>query len=152
MCILQPTWICCGGDFLKVPCLIWSSWCVSAIHDLVGQWSGTELTVKTIVCTWQFLTSRSPANLRWKSSIYVGRQCEPWRHHQLERGSMERSASSCSWLCNGESIRRPWCSQLDVYNSAHLDMVMVALSPVGPASSALLGVLEPAATLWVSVS
>ena len=63
---------------------------------------------------------------------------------------MESSAPSCYQLCNGESIRRPWCSQLDVYTSTLLDVVEVALSSEGPESCALLGVLAQDDILWGS--
>ena len=54
---------------------------------------------------------------------------------------MEISASSCYILCNGEFVGRPWCSQLDVYTSACLDVVAVALSSEVPDSCDIPGVL-----------
>ena len=151
MCILTPACIGWSGDVLKVPCLHCFSWCVSAIRDLVGQRSVMAFRVKIIVCPWPFLTSRSPETLILKASSHVGLQREPWHHQPLARVSVERSASSCSRICNGEAVRRPWCYQLDVCNSAHLAAVRVALSPVLPASSNLIGALASASTLWVSV-
>ena len=81
----------------------------------------------------------------------LGRQHKPWRCQLMEQGAVEILSSSSSRLCDGEAIGRPWCYQLDVCNSAHLAAVTVALSPVLPASSNLIGALASASTLWVSV-
>ena len=71
-------------------------------------------------------------------------------HQPLTRGGVESLASSCYQIYNSEVIVRPWCSQIDVYNSAHLIKVVVTLYSEGPASCDLLGALEPSTTLWVS--
>ena len=78
----------------------------------------------------------------------VGRQCEPWIHQPLVQRYMESSASSCYQLYNGESARLPWCYQLDVYNSTHLEVIAVALYSDSPDSCAILGVLAQDAILW----
>ena len=77
---------------------------------------------------------------------------EPWIRQPLVQGYMEISDSSCYKLYNGESVRRAWYSQLDVYTSTHMDVVEVALSSEVPDSCALLAVLAQDATLWGSVS
>ena len=65
---------------------------------------------------------------------------------------MKILASSCYQIFNDEPAGRPWCSQLDVYNSTRLDMVAVALSSEGPDSCDLLGALAQDTTLWGSVA
>ena len=71
----------------------------------------------------------------------MGRQCEPWGRQPLVQGYIGISASSCYQLCNGESVGRPWCYQLDVYTSILRDVVAVVLSSEDPTSYAILGVL-----------
>ena len=71
----------------------------------------------------------------------VGRRCEPWIRQPLVIVDVQISDSSCYQLCNGESVGRPWCYQLDVYTSTCLDVVAVALYSEVPDSYALLGVL-----------
>ena len=53
---------------------------------------------------------------------------------------------------NLESIRRLWCSPLDMYTSTCLDVVEVDLSSEVPESCALIGVLAQDVTLWGRVS
>ena len=77
----------------------------------------------------------------------LGRRCETWRRQLLMRGDVEISASSYYRLFNGEAIVNPWYSQIDVYISAHLVTVAVALSSEGPAICSILGALAPAAIL-----
>ena len=71
----------------------------------------------------------------------MGRRYEPWSRQPLVQGYMEIPASSCYQLLNGESVRHPQCSQLDVYTSTLLGVVSVELSSEDPESYALLGVL-----------
>ena len=65
---------------------------------------------------------------------------------------MKILASSCYKICIDESDGRPWCYQLDVYNSTRLDVVAVALSSEGPDPCDLLGALAQDTTLWGSVA
>ena len=65
----------------------------------------------------------------------------PCNRQPLDQGDVERLASSCYQLCNGEAIGHPWCSQLDVYTSTCLDMFELVLYSEVPTSCALLGVL-----------
>ena len=74
-----------------------------------------------------FLSSVSFATSRYKVVGLMGRRCEPWHLQPLTRGDVDSSDCSCSRICNGEAIGRPWCSQIDVYTSAYLIIVAVAL-------------------------
>ena len=82
----------------------------------------------------------------------VGQKCEPWSRQPLVRGYMEISASSFYQLCNSESIKHPWCSQLDLYTSIHLYVVAVVLYSESPESCAIIGMLAQYVTLWGSVA
>ena len=76
----------------------------------------------------------------------------PSAYSAWTRGDVEISASSCSWLRNGEAVRHPWCSWLDVYASTHLAVILVVLSSGVPFSCSLIGVLVQAVAMYVSVS
>ena len=98
------------------------------------------------------MQSKANTGLNSTAEGLVGRRYELWIRQPLVRGYMASLSYSCYQLCNGESIRRPWCSQLDVYTSTRLDVVEVVLSSEGPEQYALLGVLAQDATLWVIVA
>ena len=74
-------------------------------------------------------------------------QCEPWYPQLMGEGAVNISSSFRSRLCNGEAIRRPWYYQSNVYTSAHIVKVAVAIYSEVPASYAILGALAPAVTL-----
>ena len=127
-----------------------SYWCVSKRGDLVGQRSRTALTVKIVIYPLPFFPSSYPVTFRYKAAGLLVWRYEPWLCQLLTRGDVERLASSCYQLCNGESIGRPWSSQIYLYTSSDLVKVLVALSSEGPDSCALLVVLAPSTTLWGS--
>ena len=98
------------------------------------------------------MQSKATTGQNMTATVLVGLRCEPWIRQPLVQGYIEISASSCSQLCNGEATGLPWFSQLDVYNSTHLDVVDLVLSSEVPDSCALLGALAQNATLWGSGS
>ena len=153
-----PTWCVyfhppvyhCGGVVLRGTWLMCSYWCVSKRGDLVGQRSRTALTVKIVIYPLPFFPSSYPVTFRCKAAGLLVRRCEPWICQPLTQGDVEILASSCSWLCNGEPIGRPWSSQIYVYTYSSLVKFVVALSSDVPDSCALLVVLAPSTTLWGS--
>ena len=120
---------------------------MSATCKLVGKRSRTALTVKTVIYPLPFLSSISPVTLICKFVGLVGLQCESCRCQPLTRGYVVSLAYSYSQLCNGEAIGNPWYSQIHVYTSAHIEMVVVELYSEGPAACGLLGALAQDVTL-----
>ena len=70
---------------------------------------------------------KAATGLNSTETVLVGCRCEPWHRQPLNQRDVESSASSCYQLCNGEAVGHPWCSQLDVYTSTRLDVIVVAL-------------------------